>query len=117
MLPSIAAEGGFSLLFYVPDAHQDATVKAKFSDDGGTNETRSRQDFEDSKHVCMDEAGEGWMYNVKTGRCEDKPSFTGVARIERIQQFETREMNITLSDHTLSVSLSDSIPSVPSLMS
>jgi hypothetical protein len=102
-LPCIAANDNFSLLFYVPDAQKEASVDAKFHDAAGEVETRYRDDFEDSKHVCMDEGGEGWMANVETGRCEGKPTFTGVARIEGIQQSETREMNITLSDHTLLV--------------
>jgi uncharacterized protein CbrC (UPF0167 family) len=104
-LPCIAANDNFSLLFYVPDAQKEASVDAKFHDAAGEIETRYRDDFEDSKHVCMDEGGEGWMYNVETGRCEDKPTFTGIARIEGIEQSETREMNITLSNHTLAVSL------------
>jgi hypothetical protein len=105
ILPSIATEDNFSLLFYVPDAQKDASVRSIFHNEGGDIETRSRSDFEDSKHVCMDEGGEGWLNNVETGHCEGMPTFTGVARIEGIQQSETREMNITLSDHTLAVSL------------
>jgi hypothetical protein len=104
-LPCIAANDNFSLLFYVPDAQKEASVDAKFHDDGGEIETRYQDDFEDSKHVCMDEGGEGWLINVETGHCEGKPTFTGIARIEGIQQSETREMNISLSDHTLAVSL------------
>jgi len=105
IIPSIATEDNFALLFYVPDAQKDASVRSIFHNEGGDIETRSRSDFEDSKHVCMDEGGEGWMINVETGRCEGMPTFRGIARIEGIQQSETGEMNITLSDHTLAVSL------------
>ena len=104
-LPSLAAEDNFALLFYVPDAQKDASVRSIFHNQGGDIETRSRSNFEDSKHVCMDEGGEGWMINVETGHCEGMPTFRGIARIEGIQQSETREMNITLSDHILAVSL------------
>jgi hypothetical protein len=105
ILPSIATEDNFSLLFYVPDAQKDALVRSIFHNEGGDIETRSRSNFEDSKHVCMDEGGEGWLNNVETGHCEGMPTFTGIAWIEGIEQAETREMNITLSDHTLAVSL------------
>lgn len=57
-LPSIAAEGDFSLLFYVPDDHEDVAVTAKFLNDESPVETRTRNDFVDSKHVCMDEPGD-----------------------------------------------------------
>jgi hypothetical protein len=105
ILPSIATEDNFSLLFYVPDAQKDASVRSIFHSKGGDIETQSRSNFEDSKHVCMDEGGEGWLNNVETGRCEGIPTFTGIARIEGIEQSETCEMNITLSNHTLAVSL------------
>lgn len=45
------------------------------------------------------------MYNVETGRCEDKPKFRGVARVEGITKSEIREMNITLSEYRLTVCL------------
>lgn len=105
ILPSIATEDNFSLLFYVLDTEKDVSVRSIFHNKGGDIETQSRSDFEDSKHVCMDEGGEGWLNNVETGHCEGMPTFTGIARIEGIEQSETREMNITSSDHTLAVSV------------
>jgi hypothetical protein len=45
------------------------------------------------------------MYNVETGHCGDRPTYFGLVRLEAVGTFENRQVNISMSDYDLSVSL------------
>lgn len=111
IFPTAVVSQDFSLLIYAPVETNNVLAvlySESFSDgnDGNDGEMAisSRSTFKDSKKVCMDEAGEGRMYNLDAGHCEDRPTFVGVARFDDVAANHTRIVTVSMPEYTLTVS-------------